>query len=62
MAAGIDGISDKEFNMVELAIMSLLITLCLERNSVNLQTLYSELELVTRESDRSDAKAHCFRQ
>ena len=48
--------------MVELAIMSLLITLCLERNSVNLQTLYSELELVTCESDRTDAKAHCFRQ
>lgn len=48
--------------MFYLSILSLLITLCLERNSVNLQTLYSELELVTRESDSSDAKAHCFGQ
>ena len=48
--------------MFYLSLLSLLVTLCLERSPVNLQTLYSELELVTRESGDSDAKAHCFRQ
>jgi hypothetical protein len=42
--------SDKELNMVDFLIMSLLVTLCLERNPVNLQEPATGLKVATSQT------------
>ena len=50
MTARKDENSDKELNMVDFLIMSLLVTLCLERNPVNLQEPATGLKVATSQT------------
>ena len=54
--------SDKEFNRVDFMIMSLLVTLCLERNPVNLQEPATGQKVATGQTAITVVEADCFRQ
>lgn len=54
--------SDKEFNMVDFLIMSLLVTLCLERNPVHSTGPAAGFEVATGETASAVDKAYRFRR
>ena len=53
--------SDKEFNMVDFLILSLLVTLCLEQNPVHLTGSTTGLEVATSQTSIEVYEASIFR-